>query len=147
LRGVLTVNGSEPLVQLVLRPAHGASCTVREQSPLGLAAAQGLELTLWGALDDASTVPAASASRCGFIVQRYAVRAVNGIAALSGTLCTANGGFALRLADGAQRTLAQVPESLRGLVGTHVYWAGSTDSAPVAYGVLAANRWTAPPCE
>ena len=136
LRGVLAVTGSEPQVQLVLRQAAGTSCTLREATPSGLRAAQGLEVTAWGTRDVNSVMPTPQGARCGLVVSRFAVRAADGNAAVDGILRAEGSGFVIEVAGGERRALTEVPAALRSQVGARIFWVGPQDRPPSAYGVI-----------
>lgn len=132
LRGVIERVGNEPRTTRVIRIGTGARCTVVGTGVP--AAAEGMELALWGQLIGA---PTATGAACTLTPSRYAVRAVDGIAAHDGVLRENGAAFTLELADGATLPLRDVPMAWRGQGGARVFWAGATDRAPQAYGILA----------
>ena len=140
LRGVLAVTGSEPLVQIVLRQAAGTLCTLREATPSGLRAAQGLEVTAWGTRDDKSVMPTPQGVRCGLIVSHFAVRAADGNAAVDGILRAEGSGFVIEVSGGERRALTGVPAALRSQVGARIFWVGPLDRPPSAYGVIVSAK-------
>jgi hypothetical protein len=64
------------------------------------------------------------------------VRAVDGVSAVDGLLRVESAAFTLELASGQRLPLRNVPPRMEGWVGQRVYWAGPTDRAPTAYGLL-----------
>lgn len=132
VRGVVERVGSDPTSRLVVRGADGVACALRMSTPPSF---EGLEVTLWGARDRtaASLLPDVA---CTVTVARYAVRAVDGVAATDGVLRAQGDGYALETADGTRRPLRAVPATLHAQVGARIYWAGPLDRAPEAYGVL-----------
>ena len=132
VRGIVERVGSDPTTRLVVRGTDGSACALQMTAP---PAFEGLEVTLWGRRDltAATMLPGVS---CSFAATRYAVRAVDGIAAVDGMLRIAGSSYALET-DGARRPLRDVPATLRTQVGARIYWAGPLDRAPAAYGVLA----------
>ena len=133
VRGVVERIGSDPTTQLVIRGADDALCALEITAPPPF---EGLEVTLWGRRDvsAATMIPGVA---CAFAAERYAVRAVNGIAAVDGRLRIDGTAYTIESADGARRPLRDVPSTLRTQVGARIYWAGRLDRAPAAYGVLA----------
>lgn len=146
MRGFLTVTGSEPAVQLVLREPEDRRCLVTDASASGLRAAQGLEITVWGPRDTTAATPMLGVVRCSIAVTRFAVRSAEGVSAVDGVLCRSDSGLALQLADGAVRALAAVPSALQSQIGARIFWAGPLDRAPASYGVLVGSRGAGPRC-
>jgi hypothetical protein len=133
VRGVVERVGSEPTAALVLRAGDGPMCMLVVPAPPPALA--GLEVTVWGARRaPAAPLPGVA---CAIAVERYAVRAVDGIAAMDGVLRIDGGAYALETADGVRHALTAVPSALRSAVGARIYWVGPLDRAPAAYGVLA----------
>ena len=137
LRGIVERVGNEPQSMLVARSAAGKTCVLHFTSPAP--ALEGLEVALWGPGIDIQ--PASSpAYSCTYEVRQFAVRAVDGIAAVDGVLRAEGASYALELASGERRALREVPDALRTHVGARIFWAGSLDRAPAAYGVLSAAK-------
>jgi hypothetical protein len=136
LRGVVERIGNEPGARLIVRGAAGETCAFDDGAPPAL---DGLEVTLWGARTRAVN-PAIPGVACALRVQRYAVRAVDGVPAMDGILVESESSYALALASGARPLLRNVPAVLRAHVGARIYWAGPLDRAPAAYGVLTPAR-------
>lgn len=134
LRGVVERVGSDPTSRLVVRGADGLVCALQLTTPQPF---EGLEVTLWGRREAASATMLPGVT-CLFTVGRYAVRAVDGITAVDGTLRLADGAYLIEVADGLRRPLRDVPPALRTRIGARIYWAGPLDRAPAAYGVLTA---------
>ncbi|MBA4071676.1 MAG: hypothetical protein C0497_07550 [Gemmatimonas sp.] len=132
VRGVVERIGSDPTTQLVVRGADGAVCALRMTAAPPF---EGLEVALWGTRDRASATMLPGVA-CTFAAARYAVRAVDGIAAADGVLRAQGNAYALETADGMRRPLRDVPAALRTQVGARIYWAGPLDRAPAVYGVL-----------
>lgn len=132
LRGIVERIGSEPSARLVVRAADGAVCALQMAAPPPF---EGLEVTLWGRRDVAASTMIPGVS-CAFAARRYAVRAVDGIAAVDGMLLESETSYALALASGERPLLRQVPATLRTQVGARIFWAGPLNRTPAAYGVL-----------
>lgn len=134
VRGIVERVGSDPASRLVVRGADGVACALQLDTP---AAIEGLDVTLWGARDRtaATMLPGVA---CTVTVARYAVRAVDGVAATDGMLRAQGDAYALETSDGTRRALRDLPAPLRAQVGARIYWAGPLDRAPAAYGVLVA---------
>jgi hypothetical protein len=133
VRGIVERVGSDPTSQLIVRGADGVACALRLTSPPSF---EGLDVALWGRRDVAPTTMMPGVA-CAFTATRYAVRAVDGIAAMDGVLHANGAAYALVTTDGVRRPLRDVPATLRAQVGARIYWAGPLDRAPAAYGVLA----------
>lgn len=134
VRGVVERIGSDPATRLVVRDTDGAVCALHVTAPPPL---EGLDVALWGTRDRATATMLPGVT-CTLVVARYAVRAVDGVAAVDGILRAVGDAYALETADGKRRPLRDVPTALRTQAGARIYWAGSLDRAPAAYGVLVA---------
>jgi hypothetical protein len=145
VRGLLSRVGNDPLAVLLLTPSVGAS---REPVALGGSAASdglrqvvGLELVVFGKRTGDRAATAAPRGAPTFAVQRFVVRAADGIAATDGVIvATAGGGFALRSFDGRDVPVAALPSSLRQMLGARVWLSGPLTIAPQAYGVIREPR-------
>ena len=134
VRGIVARVGSDPGSVLTVRASDGYTCALQMTPPV---AVEGLEVAFWGAKSSASVaMPGVS---CTLIVDRFAVRAVDGTAAVDGTLLQTGTTYAIVLASGRRLTLSHVPKALLALSGARIYWAGAVDQAPAAYGVLEPN--------
>lgn len=71
-----------------------------------------------------------------FDVARYAVRTVDGVAAVTGTLTADGNRLVLVDDDGQRHVVANPPQSLRDLVGSRVWITGDLSTGIAAYGVL-----------
>ncbi len=135
LRAVVERVGSEPQTRLIARAANGTSCALRADASALLAAAVGLEVTLWG-VRTSGAPPMMPGTSCTFEVRRFAVRAANGVPAVDGIIRTEGSSFVLELASGERRELRDVPAALRSQAGARIFWAGPLNRAPQAYGIL-----------
>ena len=135
VRGIVERVGSDPGSVFTVRAPDGSRCAL-QMSPS--AAVEGLEVAFWGTRRGAAArAPGVS---CTLTVERFAVRAADGIAAVDGTLLMLGNSYALELASGARLALRQVPPALRPMIGARIFWAGPLDRAPAAYGVLDPRR-------
>lgn len=132
VRGVVERAGSDPTSRLVVRGADGVACALQMTTPPSF---EGLDVTLWGVRDRTAATLLPDVA-CTVTVARYAVRAVDGVAATDGVLRAQGDAYALETADGKRRPLRAVPATMRAHVGARIYWAGPLDRAPEAYGVL-----------
>jgi len=125
LRGTVEVVGSEPATSVALLMDGGArAVTLEGERPL-LDRLAGLEVAVWGA-----------PVRPGvFRVERVAVRAAGGVAAVDGVLAREGAGWVLRTGDGRRRAIPRLPEALRGMPGARVWIAGPLDH-PDSFGVI-----------
>lgn len=132
LRGTVRVVGAAPGLLVLEGTAVGVvDLTIADDR--ALRGADGLEVAVVGR---ATGPTGLTPSRSGFAVARFAVRAVDGIAAVDGVLELDGSEYRLRLADGTQARLASPPEALRAVVGARIYWAGPLEASPRAYGIL-----------
>lgn len=136
LRGIVQLVGTAPgVVTLVGSGAGAAPLAVLVEGAAALRAAAGLEVMVEGARSGTSDVlPIATPA---FTVRRFAVRAVDGVAAVDGTLARDGERLVLQFADGRRVALVAPPAAFQDLVGARVFWVGPLDRAPSAYGVLA----------
>lgn len=136
VRGIVSVVGSEPRTTVALTTAGGQSIVVRGEAAVDLRSIPHIEVTLFGAFD--GTVADGSLPREApvFVAHTFAVRAVDGTAAVDGVLVRIESGFALQHTNGLLSALRVVPEALHQYVGARIFWVGSLDAAPAAYGVI-----------
>jgi hypothetical protein len=125
LRGTIEVVGSEPATSIALLMDSGRrAITLQGERPL-LDRLSALEVTVWG-----------ERVRPGvFRVDRFAVRAADGIAAVDGVLAQERGGWALVTADGRHHPISRLPQALAGMAGARVWIAGSIDR-PDTFGII-----------
>lgn len=136
LRGIVQLVGTEPgVVTLVRVGAGGTPLAVLDGGDAALRAAAGLEVVVYGARG--GTSDALPVKTPAFGVRRFAVRAVDGAAAVDGVLVRDGATLMLQFADGTRAPLVAPPLAFRELVGARVYWVGPLDVAPRAYGILA----------
>jgi hypothetical protein len=125
LRGTLEVVGSAPATSIALLLEGGTrAVTLEGERPL-LDRLAGLEVAVWGT----SVRPRV------FRVDRVAVRASGGVAAVDGVLVREGGGWALAT-EGGRLPIARLPETLRGMAGARIWIAGPLDRAPDSFGVI-----------
>lgn len=121
VRGVLTMIGTEPARQVVLRNGD-TNIALSGMATTGLAKLVGTEVVVRGVLITPRDV----------VVNDYIVRSANGVTAFDGTL-DSNG--VLRLTDGGGAKRVPLPSGLRGLSGVRV-WVAVKNGAAVAGGVI-----------
>jgi hypothetical protein len=125
LRGTIEVVGSEPATSVALLMDGGArAVTLQGERPL-LDRLAGLEVAVWGALVRAGV----------FRVDRVAVRASGGVAAVDGVLAREGAGWVL-VADGQRLPVPHLPEALRGMAGARIWLAGPLDRPANSSGVI-----------
>ena len=122
VRGVLTMIGTEPARQVVLKRGEQL-IALSGMATTGLSRLAGTEIVVRGVQVTPRDV----------VVNDYVVRAAQGTPAFDGTL-DENG--ALRLTDGSGTKRVPLPADLRGLTGTRV-WVAVKNGAAVAGGVIA----------
>jgi hypothetical protein len=123
LRGTVEIVGSDPGTWVVMR-TEGGTRTVTLAGEIGpLRSVQGFEVVVWGVAE-----PPAD-----FRVDRFAVRAVDGQAALDGTLRRAGSGWTLQPASGAAIPLPDVPGAREG---ARVWVVRAADGRVASHGVI-----------
>ncbi len=131
VRGVVTLVGTAPARQVMLRVTSGAIFSMSGMATTGLAQLEGTEIVVRGMMISPRDV----------VVSDYLVRASNGIPALDGRLEGGDGGWWLELTDGSGRKrISAVPMLLQQMVGTRVWIAVRPGSASAsAYGIIRAR--------
>jgi hypothetical protein len=129
-RGRVAVVGSTPITQVVLRPAAGRSITLTGPLADEIRAASGADVWVRGRRVDERT----------FEVARYAVRTVDGVTAITGTLSSDGDRLVLVDDDGRRHVVANPPSALREHVGARVWISGDLATGLTAYGVLRRRR-------
>lgn len=126
LRGVVEVVGAMPATSIALLMDGGARAVTLEGEGGGLRQVQGLEVTVWG-----------EEARPGvFRVDRFAVRAMDGIPAVDGVLARVGDAYVLVTEEGVRVPIARLPEALRGRVGSRVWVAGPPHREVDSYGII-----------
>lgn len=132
LRGIVTLIGSEPAKQVVLRTnSVTAPVALSGMVTSGLARLAGTEIVVRGV----------KVTPRDWVVTSYVVRAMNGIPAWDGVLEVANSSWTLRLTEtGLSKRVANVPAALKASVGARIWVTMNTGSStPLAYGVVPAR--------
>ncbi len=125
-RGRVAVVGSTPITQVVLRPPTGQSITLTGPLANEIRLASGADVWVRGRRVNERT----------FDVSSYAVRTVDGVPAVTGTLTT-DGDRLVLVDDGGRRHMvANPPASLRQQVGARVWISGDLSTGLNAYGIL-----------
>jgi hypothetical protein len=140
MRGMVMETGSDPVTSLLLVAAGN-----RERVALGGSAlplirrAVGLEIMVEGRLT-AQRAPVTPAGAPIFNVERFVVRAADGIAAHDGIVTVDGESYGLKTADGKTHRVPHMPDALRAKRGARVFLAGPLDRAPSSYGIIAEAR-------
>lgn len=121
VRGVLTMIGTEPARQVVLK-AGEQTIALSGMATTGLSRLAGAEIVVHGVQITPRDV----------VVNDYVVRAAHGAPAFDGLL---EEGGTLRLTDGSGTKRVPLPAELRGVTGTRV-WVAVKNGAAVAGGVI-----------
>ena len=127
LRGRVEIVGSEPGTWAVLQMDGGRRAVTLLGDRRLLDRMAGLEIAVWGTLDRPGV----------FRVDRAAVRASGGVAAVDGVLAREGGGWVLVTGDGKHLPVSHLPADLAGMEGARVWLAGPLDRPPDSSGVLA----------
>ena len=75
------------------------------------------------------------------VVESFLVVAVKGLPAFDGIVESKSDGYALRLGDGTDHTLADAPADLIAYVGYRVWVTDSPDASTIQFGVIRGRRW------
>lgn len=140
VRGTLSLVGSEPGVELVLRPANGNPYAVIGGQLARLRALGKVEVMLAGRLTALKSMTASPMGLQVFEADKFVVRSADGIPAYDGTIALEGGKYVLISASGRRWPVDHLPVALRSLVGSRVFLAGPLDRDPVSYGVIAEGR-------
>jgi hypothetical protein len=129
-RGIVAVVGAVPITSVVLRPAAGGQITLRGPLAREIGGASGADVWVRGRRVDARTIEVAS----------YAVRSVDGVTAITGTLTADGDRLVLVTDDGRRHAIARPPAPLREHIGARVWISGDLGTAITAYGILRPRR-------
>lgn len=129
LRGTLDMTGSEPGVIFVVVDAAGRAAELEGERAF-LQQFLGLEVVVEGTRVGEKT----------FRVTDVKVRAAEGVPAVDGVLAREGSRDVLVMRDGSRRTVARLPEALRGRVGDRIWLSGPLDGDIVSFGVIANRR-------
>jgi hypothetical protein len=141
VRGRISVVGSEPMTEVVLRPRGGTES-------LALAGAQvamlrglaGIDVLVRGRRTGTYSRTATPQVVAVFEVESFVVRAVSGIAATDGIVAVEGGRFYLVLQDGSRLAVTHFPTVLQKKIGARVFIAGPLDREAATYGLIAERR-------
>lgn len=113
VRGIVTLIGSDPAKQVVLRTLDGkTTITLSGMVTTGMSRLEGVDLMVRGV----------KISPRDIVVASYTVRAAGGVPVFDGILNGGDGGWSLTLTDGGTRKrLATLPSALREYVGQRVW--------------------------
>ena len=126
-RGVVTLLGTAPARQAVLKDANGAIITLSGMATGGLSRLEGVEIVVRGVRITTREV----------VVSDYIVRGVRGAPAWDGRLEETADGWSLQLTDGSGRKhLASPPAALRALAGSRVWVSIRSGNTPAEYGIV-----------
>jgi hypothetical protein len=129
-RGIVAVVGAVPITEVVLRPATGRPITLTGPLAREIGVASGADVWVRGRRVDSRTIDVAS----------YAVRSVDGVTAITGTLAADGDRLVLVTDDGRRHLIARPPAPLRQHVGARVWITGDLATTINAYGVLRPRR-------
>ena len=126
VRGIAAVVGAVPVTSVVVRPEIGPPVTLTGALATEVGRASGADVWVRGRRVGDRTIE----------VTRYAVRSVDGVPAVTGTLVAEGERFLLATDDGRRHRIMQPPASLREHVGARIWISGNLGSSITAYGVL-----------
>lgn len=126
VRGIVTLIGTAPAPQVVLRTVDGAIVAMSGMATSGLSRLAGSEIVIRGVRVSPRDV----------VVSDFIVRAANGQPAMDGKLEGGGGGWYLQMTDGSGRKpLVAVPAGLQNLQGSRV-WIATKRGAPMSFGAI-----------
>jgi hypothetical protein len=128
-RGIVAVVGAIPITDVILRPSSGRPITLTGPLAREVAIASGADVWVRGRRVGSRTIEVAT----------YAVRSVDGVPAITGTLTADGDRLVLVTDDGRRHPIARPPAPLREHVGARV-WITGDPSAAISYGVLRPRR-------
>jgi hypothetical protein len=140
LRGIVVESGPAPNSMIMLRVAAAGPVVLRGASMPLLRRVVGLEIVAEGRESGERDVAADPRGARVFEVDRFFVRAADGIAAHDGIVTVEGGKYSLALPDGRMLPLPNIPGELRTKPGARVFLAGPLDRAPAAYGIIVEAR-------
>lgn len=140
VRGIVSIVGNEPQTTVSLTTADHRTFVVRGAAVSDLRAVPNIDVTLFGTVADSVSDGSSPRPTPLFMARAFLVRAVQGVAAVDGTLVRNENGFALRHINGTLTVLHVVPEALQAYVGARIFWVGAFDAPPAAYGVIAPGK-------
>jgi hypothetical protein len=129
-RGIVAVVGAVPITEVVLRQPNARSIRPTGSLAREIGVASGADVWVRGRRVDARTIDVAS----------YAVRSVDGVTAITGTLAADGDRLVLVSDDGRRHPIARPPAPLREHVGARVWITGDLGTTINAYGVLRPRR-------
>lgn len=124
VRGIVSEVGSFPMISVVVQPASDGAVTITGALAGEIGRAAGAEVRVSGKRS-AHSLEATS----------YAVRTVDGEAAVDGVLAE-DGGRLVLLTGAGRRPIARPLQALRGMIGARVWLVGPLDGTITSYGVL-----------
>jgi hypothetical protein len=136
VRGIVNLVGSEPLAVLVVAPRRGDVVVPSGDDVKQLRTLTGIEVTLAGAMTDDCVPDGGPRGARVFAVTQFAVRAMNGVAAVDGTLQQEGELWVLATSDGRHVPIIGLPQALESQAGARVYFVGPLDRPPQAYGII-----------
>ncbi len=138
VRGIVSLVGSEPHAVLVVSPRRGDVVVPHGVDVALLRALTGLEVTLAGSMTDECVPEGGPRGARVFDVTQFAVRSMNGMRAVDGTLVRDGETWQLATSDGQKLAIPVLPEMLKQHEGARVYFVGALDGVISAYGVIKA---------
>ncbi len=141
-RGIVRRVGADPLSRLALLPVPP-----RTAPPIALSgvmatelqAAEGLEVMVSGRLTPEISREVSPGGARVFAVQRYVVRAADGMEAHDGVLVSQSGRWYLESAPGVRAPIVGLPTALASQTGARIFLVGPLTKAAPSFGVLRAK--------
>ncbi|HYX80912.1 MAG TPA: hypothetical protein VE714_00870 [Gemmatimonadales bacterium] len=132
VRGIVAVVGTSFDSRVVVRPLAGGGRPVTLIGPQSKTVGRlsGADVWVAGPRDEHGQLA----------VSRFAVRTVDGLPALDGTLIARGDRLLLVTRDGKQHAIGNPPPALRDHVGARIWLTGPLDQGPVTYGIIEEHR-------
>jgi hypothetical protein len=140
LRGIIVESGPAPNTTLLLQPPAGERFVLRGSALALLRRVVGLEVQVEGRRTGERDATSSPRGAGVFDVDRFVVRAADGIAAHDGVVRIEREMYWLALQDGRKLASPNLPVALRTKPGARVFLAGPLDRPPASYGIIAEAR-------
>jgi hypothetical protein len=126
VRGIVAIVGTEHDKRVIVRPSGERAITLTGTDALLVGRAAGADVWVAGTRGEGNTLS----------VSQFAVRTVDGIAAVDGMLTAEGERLVLVTPDGQRHIIAHAPDALRKHIGGRVWISGNLDQGLAAYGVI-----------
>ena len=130
VRGIISVVGTSFDSHVIVRPTSGRAVTLIGPHARTVGRLSGADVWVTGTRDEHGQLT----------VGRFAVRTVDGLPAMDGTLIARGDRLFLVTRDGKQHAIANPPAALRDHLGARVWLTGPLDRGPITFGIIEERR-------